>query len=152
MLSDVQLQLLQWAGKGYCCSQILVGMALEFTGTDNPQLLRAAEALCNGSGSCEGVCGLLTGGSLVLGLHAGHLADLEEKDDQLDALLQGFTDWFTEHTSAKHGAITCGAILSGDCATATPDTSKCADLLHETYLQLESLLIEYNYDLAEIKK
>jgi putative redox-active protein with C_GCAxxG_C_C motif len=96
MLSDIQLQLLQWSSKGYCCSQILVGMALEFSGIENPPLLRAAEGLCSGMSGCNGTCGLLTGGSLLLGLYAGHDAETEEKNEHLPLLLESFIDWFTQ--------------------------------------------------------
>lgn len=152
MLSDIQLQLLQWAGKGYCCSQILVGMALEYSGMENPQLIRAAEGLCNGMGGCDTNCGLLTGGALVLGLYAGHDAFSEEKDEQLSVLLESFREWFVDTATSQYGGITCGQILGDDCESSVPDTSKCSTLLAETYSYLESLLTEYNYDLTEIKE
>lgn len=152
MLSDIQLQLLQWTGKGYCCSQILVGMALEYSGIENPQLIRAAEGLCSGMSSCEGACGLLTGGSLLLGLYAGHDAETEEKNEHLPVLLESFTDWFTQKTTEQYGDIACGEILGETCGTAVPDTTKCGALLAETFTYIESLLAEYGYDISAVKE
>ncbi|MEZ6853830.1 DVU_1555 family C-GCAxxG-C-C protein [Halodesulfovibrio aestuarii] len=152
MLSDIQLQLLQWAGKGYCCSQILVGMALEYSGIENPQLIRAAEGLCSGMSSCNGTCGLLTGGSLMLGLYAGHDAETEEKDEHLSLLLESFTDWFTQKATAQYGGITCGQILGETSGAPVPDTSKCGSLLAETFTYIESLLAEYEYEISAVKE
>lgn len=152
MLSDIQLQLLQWAGKGYCCSQIMVGVALEFSGIENPQLLRAAEGLCSGMSSCTGTCGLLTGGSLLLGLYAGHDAETEEKDEKLSVLLESFTDWFTQKTAEQYGGVHCGQILGENCDVLMPDASKCGTLLAESFAYIESLLTEYGYDITAIKE
>ena len=152
MLSDIQLQLLQWSSKGYCCSQILVGMALEFSGIENPPLLRAAEGLCSGMSSCNGTCGLLTGGSLLLGLYAGHDAETEEKNEHLPLLLESFTDWFTQKTTEQYGGISCGQILGETCESPLPDTTKCGSLLAETFSYIESLLAEYDYDISAVKE
>jgi len=152
MLSDIQLQLLQWAGKGYCCSQILVGMALEYSGLENPQLIRAAEGLCNGMSSCGGTCGLMTGGALLLGLYAGHDAETEEKNEHLPVLLESFSDWFTQKATEQYGGISCGEILGEANCNAVPDTSKCGALLAETFTCIESLLAEYGYDLSAVKE
>ncbi|SIO11941.1 DVU_1555 family C-GCAxxG-C-C protein [Halodesulfovibrio marinisediminis] len=152
MLSDIQLQLLQWAGKGYCCSQILVGLALEYSGLENPQLIRAAEGLCSGMFSCNGACGLLSGGALLIGLYTGHDAETEEKNEDLPILLESFTEWFTQKTTEKHGDITCGQILGESSGTPVPDTAVCGSLLAETFAYIESLLAEYGYDIAAVKE
>ncbi|MCG8530019.1 MAG: C-GCAxxG-C-C family protein [Desulfovibrionales bacterium] len=152
MLSDIQLQLLQLAGKGYCCSQILVSLALEYSGQENPQLVRAAESLCSGMFSCNGTCGLLSGGALLIGLYAGHDAETEEKNEHLPVLLESFTDWFRQRTTEEHGGITCGHILGETCGTPVPDTTKCGTLLAETFSFIESLLAEYGYDIADVKE
>lgn len=152
MLSDIQLQSLQWAGKGYCCSQIMVGMALEFSGVENQQLIRAAEGLCSGMSKCDGACGLLTGGALLLGLYAGHDAATEEKDDHLPVMLESFTEWFSQKTTEQFGGIDCGKILGDNCDNPVPDTTICGGLLVDSFMFIDTLLTEYGYDIAAVKE
>ena len=52
-------KMLQLGGKGYSCSQILILLALEARGEENPAMLRAVGGLAYGCGSSMGTCGVL---------------------------------------------------------------------------------------------
>jgi len=60
-LDEIVLRMLQLRQKGYCCSQILLILALDSEHKTNTDLVRAARGLCYGMGSGE-VCGCLSAG------------------------------------------------------------------------------------------
>jgi hypothetical protein len=146
MFDDTGLLLMELAGKGYCCSQIMVLLALDDMGRENPDLTRAAAGLCNGLGDCSGPCGVYTGASLVLGLYAGKGMDMEESDDKLPLMLEELREWFVAATE-RYGGITCGAILDRECGQ--PDKERCSGLLADTFAQLRAILADNGFDLSE---
>ena len=146
MLDDAGLRMLELAGKGYCCSQIMVLLALDEMGRENPDLVRAASGLCNGMGDCSGPCGVFTGATLVLGLHAGKGADMEQADDKLSLMLEGLRDWFASATS-EYGGTSCGAILNGECGQ--PDQVRCGGLLSAASAQVRQILADNEFDPSE---
>ena len=48
-MDDVTLHMLELKGKGFCCSQIILILALENQGRTNPDLVRAARPFASGS-------------------------------------------------------------------------------------------------------
>lgn len=137
---------MELAGKGYCCSQMMVLLALDEMGRENPDLVRAAAGLCNGLGDCSGPCGVYTGAALLLGLYAGKGEDMEEAEDVLPLMLESLRDWFADATS-QYGGIACGDILDGQCGQ--PDAAKCGSLLSETYAQVRAILVDNGLDPSE---
>lgn len=146
MFDESGLKMMELAGRGYCCSQIMVLLALGEMGRENPDLVRAAAGLCNGMGDCSGACGVYTGAVLLLGLYGGKGADFEEPEEVLPLMLEELRDWFDEATSSFGGA-TCGDILDGNCGQ--PDTAKCGGLLSGAYAKVRELLADNGLDPAE---
>lgn len=146
MFDESGLKMMELAGKGYCCSQILVLLALEEMDRENPDLARAAAGLCNGLGDCSGPCGVYTGASLVLGLYAGKGTDFEEADDKLPLMLEELRDWFVEATT-QYGGTSCGAILDGECGQ--PDQTRCGGLLSAAFARVREILADNGFDPSE---
>jgi C_GCAxxG_C_C family probable redox protein len=144
-MNPTLLEILPLAHKGYCCSQILVLLALSALGRENPDLVRAAMGLCHGLGGTGGTCGILTGGCLVLGLYTGKGRDEEQVFEQADALVSDFVDWFTERVKDDYGATTCAAILND----GKPDPSRCGGLMADSWNQILELLTAYGLDPSE---
>lgn len=143
MLNDISLRMMQLAGQGYCCSQIVMILVLDGMGRHNPDLVRAMAGLCHGMGDCDGPCGVLSGGAAVLGVYAGKGTDDELADERLPLLLEGFRDWFSDAV-AGFGGISCGTIAGGDCRTPNPE--RCGGLLSGAYEQLMALVSEQGMD------
>lgn len=143
MIDGYTLPIMQLAGQGYCCSQILIILALEGMGRENPDLIRAMSGLCHGMGDCEGPCGVLSGGVCLIGLYTGKGTTDDVPDDRLPLMLENFRDWFTEAV-AGYGGSTCGAITGGDCHT--PDPARCGTLLSQAYARLMDILAENSID------
>jgi hypothetical protein len=146
MFDESGLAMMELAGKGFCCSQIMVRLALDEMGRDNPDLVRAAAGLCNGMGDCSGPCGVFTGAALVLGLYAGKGTDAEEPDDKLPLMLEELRDWFVSATE-QYGGTSCGAILDRECGQ--PDQARCGGLLAGASAQVREILADNGFDPAQ---
>jgi C_GCAxxG_C_C family probable redox protein len=144
-LDDLQFELFTLGSKGYCCSQILVILALRERGEENPGLVRSMAGLCHGIGGCGGVCGVLTGAAALLGLYAGKGTDDETESDRLPLMLSELHDWFSAIASDRHGGINCTDIL-GEEACREPDPERCGGLLLETYDQVLAILEDNGFD------
>ena len=144
-MNPTLLEILPLAHQGYCCSQILVLLALRAQGRENPELVRAAMGLCHGMGGCGGECGILTGGCLVIGLYTGRGRDDETPYEQADAVVSDFVDWFTERVSQTCSGTTCAAIL-GD---GKPDPTRCGGLMADAWNFILELLVSYGIDPSE---
>jgi hypothetical protein len=144
-MDDTMIRILQMAHKGYTCSQILILLALEARGEQNPSLVRAAAGLAYGCGTGKGSCGVLTGGSCVLALFAGKGSDEEQESERLMVMLQELSDWFSERVGAQHGGIECQAIVGEEGPAAA--RQRCGEILVETYAKVVNILVSNGFDL-----
>lgn len=142
-MSELRFELLRMAGRGYCCSQMIVLLALRQQGTENPGLVRAAQGLCNGLGQSQETCGVLTGAALVLGLYAGKGSDAEEAHERLPLMLAELSDWFRDTACAGCGGTRCMDIMGPD---ARPDPAKCGDLLDAAWSKVLEILASESID------
>ena len=140
-VDEILFKMLPLAQKGYCCSQIMLMLALEAEEKENPDLLRAMSGLCSGLGFSGETCGVLTGGACLIAFFAGKGADNETPHDRLNLLIYELTEWFKEHVGGPCGGITCREILK-DSPDMKPDMTLCSKILAETYIQAMTLLME----------
>jgi hypothetical protein len=136
------MDIMPLAARGYCCSQILVLLALEAQGQENRQVVRAVSGLCNGMGQTGGTCGILTGGCCALGLYVGKGADDEMAADRADLLYAEFVEWFEDRVKPGRGDVTCAAILAG----GKPDGALCGALMTDAWNRILELLVENGID------
>lgn len=120
--------------KGYCCSQIMVKLTLRRLERENPELVRSMAALCFGSGSAEGTCGVLTGGGCALSLCLESEPDSEQPDGRLPSLLSELVQWFTARADS-YGGTRCADIMQ-----ASPDQRGCLALLSATVEKVQDLV------------
>lgn len=146
MNDDTLLNILSLSGRGYCCSQIIILHGLQYYGGHNPELVRAVSGLCQGIGSHEHTCGVLTGAACLLGLYAGKGEDSQQEHENLPDMLDSLSDWFTEFTSGYSG-VRCKDILHG--AASAPDPQICGHLVAETIHQCLNILVDNGFDPAE---
>ena len=99
--------------QGFYCSQIIMLMGMELQGKQDPDLVRAMQALAGGIGFTGHTCGALTGGACLLGLYAGKGRPDQEEDERLNLMLIDLIDWFTQTTGARYDGINCDNILEG---------------------------------------
>lgn len=143
---DELIRMLQLAGQGFHCSQILLHLGLEAQGKENPDLIRSMAGLAGGVGFCGDICGALTGGACFLALYAGRGVPGEEDDPRLNVMVSELVEWFTQEFSECYGGIHCRDILADD---PRNQTSRCPELVTKTYEKVKLLLVENGFDLSE---
>lgn len=137
-MSDIFDRLLEHSQKGYACSQVMLLIALESEGKENPGLIRAIGGLRGGLDGLGEVCGALSGGMCFLSYFGGRGGDDEVEDANLKTMSEKLYEWFVEYTS-EYGGIDCRQILNGNphnrvqrCPMVVRDTlEKCISLLQE---------------------
>ncbi len=144
-MNEETFRMITLAGQGFYCSQILVSLALEAQGKNNPDLLRAMAGLAGGLGFTGDTCGALTGGACVLGLYAGKGLPEESENEKLNLMISDLVDWFTAEFGKLHGGIRCETILGDDPRNRA---TKCPALTIGTYEKVKALLLEHGFDPA----
>ena len=136
--------MMQLAHRGYSCGQIILALGLETAGRDNPGLIRAMAGLAYGCGTGAGTCGALTGGSVLIGLHAGNGPAGDAGSDRLPLMLESLTTWFSERVGEANGGIDCRAIVgeSGPAASRT----RCGTIVAETFAEVMEILLANGFD------
>lgn len=137
------LDMLPLVRQGYCCSQILILLALQAQGIENPGLVRAMSGLCHGMGQSGGACGLLTGGACVLGYFSGKGSEFEQASPMIDPLINEYATWFVGLTQEKYGGSSCPQIIG---ELGRPDVSRCGDMLAQCWEKILELCDSYSID------
>ena len=136
---DLMERMLELSQQGYYCAQIMLMLALESEGKENPDLVRAMGGLNGGLGNCGEVCGCLTGGACFLSYYAGKGEEDELPHEDLDAMIGEYLDWFREYT-LEYGGTDCRRILEGD---PRNKIQRCPLIIEAALEQCMSLLEEH---------
>ena len=140
---EIVMQMIELAEKKYNCSQILMILALQQAGKENPGLVRAMSGLGDGCGFFNETCGIMTGAASLLGWYAGKGADGEKESEKLLPMLQALDDWFQQEIGAKYSGTRCRDI-AGD-LVGTPEVKQiCGGIIFQTYRKVNEIL-EYNH-------
>ena len=143
-MDDTMIRMMRLAQKGYTCSQILILLALEAKGEQNPALVRAAAGLAYGCGTGKGSCGVLTGGSCVIALFAGKGSDEEHESEKFMMMLHELSDWFSEHVGGQYGGIECQAIVGEEGPASA--RQRCGGILADAYAKVVEILIANGFE------
>ena len=87
-------RMVELAENNFNCSQIVMALALEREGKNDPDLIRAVGGLGDGCGFLNETCGILTGSACMLSWYAGKGYGDEEVSGKLLPMLQDLGDWF----------------------------------------------------------
>lgn len=145
-MNDQTFRMIELAGQGFYCSQILMILGLEAQGKENTDLVRVMNALAGGLGFTGDACGALTGGACLLGLYAGRGHADEDEDPRLNLMIGELVNWFTEEYSARYGGVHCADIVGDD---PLHQKTRCPGIVANTYEKVNSLLVENGFDLTE---
>jgi C_GCAxxG_C_C family probable redox protein len=143
-MNDSTFRIIQLAAKGYCCSQILVQLALETQGKENPDLVRAMSGLCMGAGNSGGICGVFTGAACVLAQYAGKGVDAEKEADKLPLMYAELGEWFDQRVTDSYGGTSCRDIIGEESSRPRPD--RCGTLLMDTWKKVTEILMTNGFD------
>ncbi len=147
-MSDYDLDIIRLAHEGYCCSQIILLMALDLQGISNPGLVRAMNGLCHGVIGTSGPCGAYSGAACLIAYYSGKGSSSETAEERLSLMLTELGDWFREYATGRFGGTNCSNIVVGD----TPDRSVCGALVAECYGRAMSILTENGIDPTALRE
>ncbi len=145
-MDEIGMQMFRLTNAGYCCSQIMMKMALDEEEKENEDLLRAVSSLCLGAGSYQKTCGVLTCGIAILGLYAGKGKDTEYPKQGYSEMADEYTEWFL----TEFGSTECKDII-GVCSISDYQTNqsyrlKCGDVLMKSYQKVQEILQEHDFE------
>jgi C_GCAxxG_C_C family probable redox protein len=128
----------------YNCSQILMVLALEQAGRENPELVRAMAGLADGCGFFKETCGILTGGCSILALYSAKGADTEEESEKLLLMVEEYGDWFEKEVGRQYGGTRCIDITKE--LAGTPDVKQiCGGLVFTAHKKLVEILSHHGF-------
>ncbi len=146
-MSDYDIDIARLAGQGFCCTQIVLQLALAMQGSENKALIRTMAGLCHGFPDTKGPCGALTGAACMLGLYAGKGSDDEDENERLELMLSSLHEWFSAF---------CGQEMPNTrgiaCSDIVPDgqvhPAVCGKLIGACFEKALTLLMENGFDLT----
>jgi C_GCAxxG_C_C family probable redox protein len=145
-VDDTAFRMFKLKNAGYCCTQVLIKMALDDEEKENEDLLRAANGLCMGVGSTQKTCGVLTGGIAILGLYAGKGNDKEYPKMEYSDMVDEYTEWFLEEFGSTECSDIIGVCTVKDFATNQGYVLKCGDLMIKSYEKIQEILSDHNFE------
>lgn len=126
------------------CSHILMRLALDAQGRDDPNLVRAMSGLALGMGQGFN-CGALSAGCCVIGYYAGRGGDGEREHPELSAMLDDFTGWFNAAATGQYGGIDCSDIMQFDEGLRR---QRCPELIVATWEKVKETLAAHGVDIS----
>jgi hypothetical protein len=143
-MNDIGSRISQLTARGYCCSQILIFLALEAQGRENPELVRAAAGLCLGVAGSGETCGIFTGAACLLALYGAKGSDIEKVDDKLPLMFAELSEWFEQSVCGQYGGGSCRDIIGEETQRPSPD--RCGHLLLDAWHRVLGILMENSFD------
>lgn len=140
--ADTTFRIAEMLISGLKCSHVLMRLALEAQGRDDPDLVRAMSGLAFGMGQGFN-CGALSGGCCVIGLAVGRAGEDEVDDPRFAPILDDFTGWFHAAARARFGGIDCADIMKFDPALKQ---ARCPALIGEVWEKLNAILADHGID------
>jgi C_GCAxxG_C_C family probable redox protein len=145
-VDDTAFRMFKLKNTGYCCTQIIIKMALDEEEKENEDLLRVANGLCMGVGSTQKTCGVLTGGIAILGLYAGKGNDREYPKMEYSDMVDEYTEWFLGEFESTECSDIIGVCSVTDYATNMEYRLKCGDILVKGYEKVQEILQEHDFE------
>jgi len=135
---------IELAENDYNCSQILMKLALDKEGKENPDLIRSMYGLGDGCGFMNETCGILAGTACLLSWYATEKTGSEIPSDAILPMLQELKDSFEEAIEGKYTSTRCKDIV-GDLAGSPEKKFICGPLLLQTYGRTREILQSYGF-------
>lgn len=139
MFDDLSFKIIEYAGRGLCCSQILISLILDSEGGNNPDLVRTMGGLCYGVGNKGDLCGVYTSGVCLLALKSHNKANPLLQGDRFNLMAEAYGQWFHSKIKDTYGGVTCVDLMGVD-RKGQPDLAKCSSILTESYIKLLEIL------------
>ena len=141
---DYEARIDELRARRFCCSQVVVALALELKGCDSPdvvlEMMKAMSGLCGGMGGSGNNCGALTGGACAIGLFCGNGEAGEAPDTKLHGIVRELIEWF----EGEYGSVVCREIVGNDLAKRM---ELCPEIMKCTFESVVRILMENDVDI-----
>ncbi len=148
-MNDTAFRIYKLASSGFCCTQIMLKLALEDEEKENTDLIRALNGLCGGIGADNKTCGVLTGGISVIGLYAGKGEPTEYRKENFQAMLSEYIDWFQNEFESTECRDIIGIQKITDDNGNVSYPVKCGDILIKSYEKVQQIIFKYGYEFGD---
>ena len=142
---EMVTRMIELAENRYNCSQIMMMLALEQEGRENPGLVRAMSGLGDGCGFFRETCGIMTGAASILAWYAGKGAEDETESTRLLPMLEELGDWFQQEIAAKYNGTRCNEIV-GDRVGTEDGKQICGSIIFQTFGKVNEILSENGFN------
>jgi len=136
---EIVTRMIRLAENKYNCSQIMMVLALEQEGRENPELVRAMSGLGDGCGFFRETCGVMTGAASILARYAGKGHDDEKESERLLPMLEDLGDWFQQTIASKYAGTRCNQIV-GDLVGTENGKQICGSIIFQTFGKVNAIL------------
>lgn len=146
-MNEVVFEAFKLSTMGFCCSQIMVKLALEEEDKENTDLVRAMGGFCKGIAGKQKTCGVLTGGMGILGLYGGKGSEMDFQKRNYGVMMEEFITWFEEEFKSTDCIDLIGVYNFTDENNESYPV-KCGDILVKSYEKIREILFKNNYTLG----
>ena len=137
-MSDHVLKINDMLTQHFCCSQIIISLALDLKGSENEEvrqeILKAMSGLCRGMESGKD-CGALTGAACAVGLICGRGGVDEAPHDKFNKMIKGLVEWFED----EYEYVECSALTGGN---VQKQREICPGIIETTFENLLRIMQE----------
>lgn len=137
---DLFDRMLELSSQGFYCAQILMILALESEGKEDPDLIRAVSGLNGGLGFTGHVCGALTGGCCLLGYFLGKGEVEEIENPEAADMIRQLVEWFEERIGGQYAGCSCQDILEGN---PVNKMQRCPEVVEGVFRKCMEILQEH---------
>lgn len=163
-MHPILLELLPYIKQGYCCSQLLMLLALQLRDEENAALTDSMRGLCHGMGYANAPCGLLGAGAAAVSYLVHSEADAELRDEKAlhakqESMVNDYAAWFFERTG-RYASANCDDVVAGLAKEkgnalssakeleASGSETLCGELLAESWEKILELCESYDVALS----
>lgn len=148
-MDDTAFRIYKLAAQGFCCSQIIIKMALDEEEKENIDLIKAANGLCAGIGYSRKTCGAITGSICVLGLYAGKGERSQSISENFISMIREYMEWFEDEFESTECSDLIGSQVISDDSGNISYPVKCGDTIIKSYEKIQEILFKYEYEFGD---
>ncbi len=148
-MNDTAFRIYKLASSGFCCTQIMIKLALEDEEKENLDLIKALNGLCGGIGSTKKTCGVLTGGIAIIGLYAGKGQAVEHYSENFQSMLGEYGNWFEQEFESIECLDIIGVQKITDDNGNVNYPVKCGEILLKSYEKIKEIVFKYGYEFGD---
>lgn len=145
-MNDMEFKLFKLSSSGFCCTQIMLKLALDDEEKENEDLLKAVSGLCRGIGGRQKSCGVLTGGLGILGLYGAKGKDTEYPKQNYSDMTEEYIEWFKNEFGSEECRDIIGVYDFANDSGSEGYMVKCGDILLRSYEKVVEILRDNDYE------